>query len=138
MNATQHPTAMDKRLENSVEISTLCAFYGGLLTPRQREAVTLHHDEDLSLGEIAEQFGVSRQNVHELIARSVEKLRGYEAALGAAERMVDMLKDLNTALTQLDKAKAQPMPDNARQAVEQAAALIRGVILKQEEDAHGI
>ena len=80
---TQESTRPE-RLEKSVEIGTLCAFYGGLLTQRQQEMLRLYYEEDFSLGEIAEQFGVSRQNVHELITRSVQKLRRYEAALGGA------------------------------------------------------
>ena len=83
---TQESTRPE-RLEKSVEIGTLCAFYGGLLTQRQQEMLRLYYEEDFSLGEIAEQFGVSRQNVHELITRSVQKLRRYEAALGGAGRM---------------------------------------------------
>ena len=63
---TQESTRPE-RLEKSVEIGTLCAFYGGLLTQRQQEMLRLYYEEDFSLGEIAEQFGVSRQNVHELI-----------------------------------------------------------------------
>ena len=79
---TQESTRPE-RLEKSVEIGTLCAFYGGLLTQRQQEMLRLYYEEDFSLGEIAEQFGVSRQNVHELITRSVQKLRRYEAAWAA-------------------------------------------------------
>lgn len=125
-----------QRLEDSVEIGTLCAFYGGLLTPRQREAVQLHYNEDLSLGEIAEQFGVSRQNVHELIARSVEKLRGYESALGTASRMADMTRDLTRVHSLLSTAVHSP--DRAQHAAAEAAELVETIIHKQEEDAHGI
>lgn len=90
---TQESTRPE-RLEKSVEIGTLCAFYGGLLTQRQQEMLRLYYEEDFSLGEIAEQFGVSRQNVHELITRSVQKLRRYEAALGGAGRMAATVRQL--------------------------------------------
>ena len=86
------PNPQEARLEASVEMGTLCAFYGGLLTDKQLQAMQLHFDEDLSLGEIARQMNVSRQNVHDLIARSSEKLRACEAALGAAGRMERMLE----------------------------------------------
>ena len=88
------PNPQEARLEASVEMGTLCAFYGGLLTDKQLQAMQLHFDEDLSLGEIARQMNVSRQNVHDLIARSSEKLRACEAALGAAGRMERMLERL--------------------------------------------
>lgn len=83
------------KLQRNVRVGTLCAFYGGLLTQRQREALQLHYDEDLSLGEIAEQFEVSRQNIHDLINRSVQKLQRYEDAVGGiaqAQRMGERLR----------------------------------------------
>lgn len=125
----------EDRLLSSVEIGTLCAFYGGLLTERQRQALELHYMEDLSLGEIAQQLGVSRQNVHELITRSAEKLRSYEAALGAAGRMKRMLRELNEVNALLETARQQPgvAPALALKAQE----MIR-TIITQEEDAHGI
>ena len=125
----------EDRLLSCVEIGTLCAFYGGLLTERQRQALELHYMEDLSLGEIAQQLGVSRQNVHELITRSAEKLRSYEAALGAAGRMKRMLRELNEVNALLETARQQPgvAPALALKAQE----MIR-TIITQEEDAHGI
>lgn len=92
----------DGRLAQNVEISTLCAFYGGLLTPKQQEALKLHYNEDWSLGEIAEHLGVSRQNVHDLITRSVQKLRHYEAAVGGvaqAQTTSDTLRQVLEGLT---------------------------------------
>ncbi|MBQ7868116.1 MAG: helix-turn-helix domain-containing protein [Clostridia bacterium] len=112
-----------QRLEQSVEIGTLCAFYGGLLTDRQLDALRLHYEEDLSLGEIAEELGVSRQNVHELITRSVQKLRRYEQALGAAQRAEQTAKTLRQALELMDGADAK---------LEEARALI-GQIIRQQE-----
>ena len=50
--------------------------YGGLLTDKQRELFDLHYNQDLSLGEIAENEGISRQGVHDAIGRA-------EAALTA-------------------------------------------------------
>ncbi|MDD3334249.1 MAG: sigma factor-like helix-turn-helix DNA-binding protein [Eubacteriales bacterium] len=130
--------AMEQKLENGVEISTLCAFYGGLLTSKQREALTLHYDEDLSLGEIAKHLGVSRQNVHELITRSAEKLRYYEEALGAAGRLTEMLNLLEQARALLQTAQDSALPTEARQAVREADDLIEMTMRKQEEDVHGI
>ncbi|MBR3873110.1 MAG: hypothetical protein IKJ26_02970 [Clostridia bacterium] len=112
-----------QRLEKSVEIGTLCAFYGGLLTDRQLDALRLHYEEDLSLGEISEELGVSRQNVHELITRSVQKLRHYEQALGAAQRAEQTAKTLRQALELMDGADAK---------LEEARALI-GQIIRQQE-----
>jgi len=129
------PVANDgpERLEKSVEIGTLCAFYGGLLTQKQQDALRLHYEEDLSLGEIAEELEVSRQNVHELITRSVQKLRRYEEALGAARRAEETARTLRQA-SLLIKASAEKAPEEAQPGLTEAAELIGRVIRQQEGD----
>lgn len=118
------------RLEKSVEIGTLCAFYGGLLTPRQRDALRLHYEEDLSLGEIAGELGVSRQNVHELIVRSADKLRRYEASLGGVRRASETALGLRQALELLGRVQGRTQEDKSR--LEEAQALI-GLLIRQQE-----
>lgn len=108
---------MPERLEKSVEIGMLCAFYGGLLTPKQQDALRLYYEEDLSLGEIAEELGVSRQNVHELITRSTQKLRRYEEALGGARRAADTARQLRQALKLLDSGDAPGARDVISQVI---------------------
>ena len=133
-------SARPERLEKSVEIGTLCAFYGGLLTQRQQEMLYLYYEEDLSLGEIAEQFGVSRQNVHELITRSVDKLRRYEAALGGAGRMAQTVRRLERVLSLIGQAQEGALPAETKKRLDEAAALVRQVIAQQEgeERSHGL
>ena len=94
--------SQERRLKHSVELGTLCACYGGLLTDKQRQALLLHCDEDLTLAEIAEEMNVSRQNVHELIVRSEQKLRRYEAALRLAEQAETTRARLENAVAALD------------------------------------
>ena len=119
-----------ERLEKSVEIGTLCAFYGGLLTQRQQDALRLHYEEDLSLGEIADELGVSRQNVHELITRSVQKLRRYEEALGAARRAADTARALRRAQELIGLADTAPA--GAHTALTEASQLLGRIIRQQE------
>ena len=127
------PNPQEARLEASVEMGTLCAFYGGLLT----EFFDLYYNEDLSLGEIARQMNVSRQNVHDLIARSSEKLRACEAALGAAGRMERMLERLARVQELLGAIAGQDIPTEARALTDEAARQIQR-IQQEEEDAHGL
>ena len=131
------PSPQEARLETSVEMGTLCAFYGGLLTDKQLQAMQLHFDEDLSLGEIARQMNVSRQNVHDLIARSSEKLRACEAALGAAGRMERMLERLARVQELLGAIAGQDIPTEARALTDEAARQIQR-IQQEEEDAQGL
>jgi uncharacterized protein len=92
----------ERRLKHSVELGTLCACYGGLLTAKQRRALRLHCNEDMTLAEIAQEMNVSRQNVHELILRSEQKLRRYEATLRLAEQAEETRAGLSEALAALD------------------------------------
>ena len=119
-----------ERLEKSVEIGTLCAFYGGLLTQRQQDALRLHYEEDLSLGEIADELEVSRQNVHELITRSVQKLRRYEEALGAMRRAEETAKVLRQAQSLISAADTAPAEAHAK--LMEASRLMDRLIRQQE------
>lgn len=74
-------TAMDR-----FEIGTLRVYYGALLTERQNELLRLHYDEDISLGELAELFSVSRQAVLDGIKRGENALLAFEGKLGLAKR----------------------------------------------------
>ncbi|MEG2356278.1 MAG: sigma factor-like helix-turn-helix DNA-binding protein [Clostridia bacterium] len=133
-------TETEHRLEQSVEIGTLCAYYGGLLTQKQREALRLHYEEDLSLGEIAEQFEVSRQNFHELITRSAQKLRRYEELLGGVERTNDLRRSLAQIGELLKSVQSSALPIEAGQTVQAALALVAQTIRQQEEgeNDHGL
>lgn len=119
-----------EKLEKSVEIGTLCAFYGGLLTQKQQDALRLYYEEDLSLGEIAEELETSRQNVHELITRSAQKLRRYEDALGCMKRAEDTARQLKQALALLENVHPAGETDNSR--LKEAGALIGRIIRQQE------
>ena len=119
-----------KRLEKSVEIGTLCAFYGGLLTQKQQDALRLHYEEDLSLGEIAEELEVSRQNVHELITRSSQKLRRYEEMLGGVRRAADTARELRKVQEILQGVSSLSDEDKSR--LEEAGRMIGHIILQQE------
>lgn len=126
------PMGLDgpEKLEKSVEIGTLCAFYGGLLTQKQQDALRLYYEEDLSLGEIAEELEVSRQNVHELITRSAQKLRKYEAALGSMKRAEESARQLRHAMALLETI--HPANENEQSRLEEAGSLIRRIIRQQE------
>ena len=88
-------------LKKKVDLAFLSAFYGGMLTENQRRILSLHCEEDLSLGEIAEEVGISRQAAHETLTRAAAKLTEMEAALGVAERFRRMESGLEDALSLL-------------------------------------
>lgn len=73
--------------EKNLKIAYLLDFYGSVLTERKRDVLDMYYNEDLSLAEIAEQIGISRQGVRELIKKSEEELIFLENGLGLAEKM---------------------------------------------------
>ena len=81
--------------EDRVMQSLLLDFYGELLTEKQRECCELHFNEDLSLAEIAEQCGISRQGVWDNIRRGVASLEEIEEKTGLIRRFSEMQMDLD-------------------------------------------
>ena len=79
-------------MAKNLEISTLLDYYGMLLTDKQRETVEYYYDDDLSLGEIAENTGISRQGVRDSIKRSETILLEAEEKLGLIKKS-GMLKE---------------------------------------------
>lgn len=73
-------------MEKIVEQGLLYDFYGELLTEHQRSVYEDVVFNDLSLSEIADEQGISRQGVHDLIKRCDRLLRGYEEKLGLVEK----------------------------------------------------
>lgn len=68
------------------EISLLYDFYGQLLTERQKQVMQLYHEENYSLAEIAEEFSISRQGVHDALKNAERALSEYEEKLGLVRR----------------------------------------------------
>jgi predicted DNA-binding protein YlxM (UPF0122 family) len=67
-------------------MSLLYDYYGGLLGERQSRVFALYHEDDLSLAEVAELTGVTRQGVRDLLKRTEARLAKYEDALGLIAR----------------------------------------------------
>lgn len=73
-------------IEKLERVAMLFDFYGNLLTEKQQVVLSLHYEHDLSLGEIAEEYGVSRQAVHDILKRSEKVLERYEEKLGLVRK----------------------------------------------------
>lgn len=80
--------------EDIYEISMLLDFYGQLLTDSQYKCMDLHYNQDLSLSEIADEIGISRQGVHDFIKRGRAVLTEYEEKLGLMSRFCEIKKSL--------------------------------------------
>ncbi len=74
-------------MEKNLKYSALLSIYGALLTEKQQDTMEYYYYEDLSLGEIGENTGISRQGVRDFIKRSEEMLDLYEEKLGLYQKM---------------------------------------------------
>ena len=86
--------------------SMLLDFYGQLLTEKQRECYDLHYNEDLSLSEIAEQSGISRQGVWDNIRRAEAALRELEEKTGLVGRVMELERELEETREELHRLRA--------------------------------
>ena len=73
--------------EKNLNMGYLLDFYGDVLTERRRDALDFYYNDDMSLSEIAEEMGISRQGVRDLIKKAEEELNFYEEKLGLAQKM---------------------------------------------------
>lgn len=78
-------------------------FYSQLLTPRTREVLELHYNEDMTLSEIAEHLGITRQGVHDKIRQGLNHLSGFETKLGLVQRFLDQKSQIAEAIQALDQ-----------------------------------
>lgn len=113
-------------------MTMLFDFYGELLTERQKEFFDLYYNEDLSLSEIAENNGISRQGVRDIIVRAEGIMQDVEDKTGLIRRFMQMQPHINA----LQAAAAELRTINYRQyedarldalatAIEQAAQALR-------------
>lgn len=79
-------------MEKNFRYSALLSVYGSLLTLRQKETMEYYYDEDLSLGEIAENMDISRQGVRDFIKRAEELLDDFESKLGLLQKAKQLEK----------------------------------------------
>ncbi len=93
--------------DDTVMRTMLFDFYGELLTEKQREYFDLHYNADLSLAEIAERTGISRQGVWDIIRRAEATLRETEEKTGLVRRygaQRETISEIEAKLTRLEAA----------------------------------
>ncbi len=89
-------------LEKTLMLNRLSTLYGGLLTDKQKEALELYYNCDMSLAEIADELDISRQGVRDCITRAERTLNDAESKLGLLARMDNLsakLSDISDKVT---------------------------------------
>ncbi len=80
---------------DATELILLYDFYGVLLTERQKECFELRYNQDLSLGEIGQELGISRQGVFDNLSRTEALLKNMEAKTGCVRRDMQCRKAMH-------------------------------------------
>ena len=111
---------------DALEMALLFDYYGGMLTEKQRDCFDMRHNQDLSLGEIADTLGVSRQAVCDNLTRTEALLRRMEENIGCVKR--DMLmrratQEILDAATVLDASSDPAVSELAKRIMTAAATL---------------
>ena len=85
----------DDIMAKDMKLALLLDFYGGLLTEKQESVLDGYYNQDLSLAEIAEEMGISRQGVMAFLKQGEKHLRSFEEKLGLAGRFGKISRGLS-------------------------------------------
>ena len=96
-------TDWNGNMEKNVKISMLCEIYGKLLTEKQLAILEDYYDKDLSLSEIAENQGITRQAVRDIIKKGENKLFELEEKLKIMKRMFKQEEKIAVILSELTR-----------------------------------
>ncbi len=118
---------MADEVRRKVELAWLMAFYGGMLTDKQREVLALHCEEDMSLAEIAQEAGISRQSVHDMLTRAAQRLTDMEEKLKVAARFRRMQNGLEKCRALLQEKR-----------YDEAGGVIDALIRLDQEENNGL
>lgn len=113
-------------MQKRVDTGLLLSFYGAMLTERQREMLRMYYEDDLSLSEIAQVSGVSRQGAHDAVRRGEQQLEALEQKLGLRARWQRILSGLSACRTALENEQTDQ------------AILILNELMREEEEQDGI
>ena len=99
-------SAIDPKNLSRTDVCLWLDFYGQLLTSHTRDVLDLHYGEDMSLSEIAENLGISRQAVHDRIRQGVQNLADYEGKLELVKRFRAQKTYIEQAIRALDNGES--------------------------------
>ena len=95
---------------DALEMTLLLHYYGGMLTDKQRDCFDMRYNQDLSLGEIGEALGVSRQAVCDNLTRTEALLRRMEENIGCVRRSLTTRKAVQEILEAAEELRKTSDP----------------------------
>jgi hypothetical protein len=90
-------------MDKNVKVSLLLDIYGKLLTDKQYQMLDDYYNNDLSLAEVAENVGITRQAVRDNLLKGEKNLNEYESKLGLLKKSLKNKKALKEIDAELDK-----------------------------------
>lgn len=105
-------------MEKNITVSILLDIYGKILTDKQQDVLDLYFNENLSLSEIAEEVGITRQAVHDCISKGEKKLFNLEEKLGIMKKTENQEKQLQKILSELSKIQVKDSDEQINSIIE--------------------
>ena len=113
-------------MEDAFELALLLDYYGSMLTDKQKECFDMRYNQDLSLAEIGQELGVSRQAVNDNLTRTEALLRRMEENIGCVKRdklVRKAARDILEAAAVLDASSDPAVSALARRIISAAQSL---------------
>ena len=112
-------------MKDDLKFLQLWDLYSPLLTQTQREITDLYFNYDLSLGEIAEQKGVSRQSVSDCLGKCRKQLEKYDEKLGFLKMLTDLSREYSAYMTEVTRFIKEQDSPQARALKERLDATVK-------------
>ena len=116
-------------MAKNLEISVLLDFYGEMLTEKQKEMIDFYYNDDLSLSEIAENEGISRQGVRDAIKRAETLLYDMESKLGFAQKLSDIKETLGQIIDCAEAINAYNLDHGLSREINETTVRIKSLAL---------
>ena len=106
--------------EKNMSIGFLLDFYGEILNERKKNILDMYYNEDLSLAEISDVVGISRQGVRDAIKKAENELLFYEEKLGLAQRFNELRQSADKIS---EMSKKATLPEDLKKEIQHLAAV---------------
>lgn len=113
--------------DKTYEMSLLYDFFGDFLTEKQREYFDLYYNEDLSLSEIAENVGITRQGVRDIIVRAENILTEAERKTGIVSRYLSRNAEIDRATELAHRIRELSSDDEISSIADELCGVLTGL-----------
>ena len=117
----------------NLDVVLLADFYGEMLTDNQRKFIEYYYSDDLSLAEIAQNEGITRQGVRDAVKRAETQLYDMEKKLGFAERTRKITEALDVVMENIEEINKYNMNISLSREVNDAVVNIKSAIIALDE-----